>query len=506
MKRATETIAEQLAAMSQKIDSIERRIEMLETKNVNLAENLTMMITDVDECAAGSHYCHHSATCSNTAGSYVCVCNEGFEGDGVRCYETDECVLGAHNCDANALCINTVGSYRCACNRGFVGDGNNCTDVNECASRSDLCAPGVTCVNTPGSYRCTCEDCEARLLDPFCPAPFRRVGDECFHVLKDLHSWHTAAEECRRFGKRHGIARPVSAAEPQDIRALQTTILNRCIFFIYLSTLLPFSSFRLLLSTFPTVHILLSILPSSPIHLSYRSHPSIHPSFSLIRLSNLPIFLILYFFSIRLSSYPPISSISSPSAYLFSHLPHPPIHSALPLIHSSTLLPSSSIPTPSLYPTTLHLDPPILLPTASAYPHNPLPRSSIHLSSFSIHLSTHLPQPPILDLLRDSPIHSFIFFISLSYHPSFKSNYPPNFLPRPPNHLSIYPPVFVNHHLPSPLTHPPIHPTFSLIHLSTFLSIHTSPSTTYPPNPFLHPPIFHHLSLPPFPQLSAGRG
>ncbi|XP_042867087.1 fibrillin-1-like isoform X2 [Penaeus japonicus] len=223
MRRATETMAEQLAAMTQKIDNIERRLDLLETKNMNLVANLSMMVTDVDECAAGTHHCHHSATCSNTAGSFLCLCDDGYSGDGVRCYETDECVLGAHNCDVNANCINTAGSYMCACNNGFIGDGINCTDVDECASRSDLCAPGVSCVNTPGSYRCACVDCE----DHLCPPPFRRLGEECFHVLKDLHSWHSAMEECWRLGKRHGITRPVRVAEPRDIQALQTSILNK---------------------------------------------------------------------------------------------------------------------------------------------------------------------------------------------------------------------------------------------------------------------------------------
>ena len=29
--------------------------------------------------------CHVEAECNNTIGSYDCICNEGFEGDGFNC-------------------------------------------------------------------------------------------------------------------------------------------------------------------------------------------------------------------------------------------------------------------------------------------------------------------------------------------------------------------------------------------------------------------------------------
>ena len=35
---------------------------------------------DIDECA--SSQCHGDATCTNTAGSYTCSCNDGYFGDG----------------------------------------------------------------------------------------------------------------------------------------------------------------------------------------------------------------------------------------------------------------------------------------------------------------------------------------------------------------------------------------------------------------------------------------
>ena len=38
---------------------------------------------DVDECEAQP--CHPNATCIDTIGSYECVCNEGFDGNGRNC-------------------------------------------------------------------------------------------------------------------------------------------------------------------------------------------------------------------------------------------------------------------------------------------------------------------------------------------------------------------------------------------------------------------------------------
>ena len=40
-------------------------------------------VSDVDECL--SDPCDSNATCSNTAGSYICECNTGFSGSGFTC-------------------------------------------------------------------------------------------------------------------------------------------------------------------------------------------------------------------------------------------------------------------------------------------------------------------------------------------------------------------------------------------------------------------------------------
>ena len=41
-------------------------------------------VSDIDECK-GNHSCHVNATCTNTNGSYVCVCEPGFNGNGQSC-------------------------------------------------------------------------------------------------------------------------------------------------------------------------------------------------------------------------------------------------------------------------------------------------------------------------------------------------------------------------------------------------------------------------------------
>ena len=40
---------------------------------------------DIDECASNVHDCHSSASCTNTAGSFSCSCNNPYTGDGKTC-------------------------------------------------------------------------------------------------------------------------------------------------------------------------------------------------------------------------------------------------------------------------------------------------------------------------------------------------------------------------------------------------------------------------------------
>ena len=43
------------------------------------------------------------------------------------CAELNECFFGLDDCDDNAECTNTPGSFQCVCNTGYQGDGVLCT-------------------------------------------------------------------------------------------------------------------------------------------------------------------------------------------------------------------------------------------------------------------------------------------------------------------------------------------------------------------------------------------
>ena len=49
------------------------------------AHSLMLHLTDVDECLSGTHDCATTAKCSNSDGSFSCVCNKGYSGGGVTC-------------------------------------------------------------------------------------------------------------------------------------------------------------------------------------------------------------------------------------------------------------------------------------------------------------------------------------------------------------------------------------------------------------------------------------
>ena len=43
-----------------------------------------LLFLDTNECLLNST-CHPNATCNNTEGSYVCICDTGYDGDGFTC-------------------------------------------------------------------------------------------------------------------------------------------------------------------------------------------------------------------------------------------------------------------------------------------------------------------------------------------------------------------------------------------------------------------------------------
>ena len=112
-----------------------------------------VMFTDVNECDDGSVRCYYHSHCENTEGGYKCVCDPGYAPWGRMCMgkleakiklhcitttirhpaDINECRDGSSECDENAVCVNTPGSYMCICDVGFVGNGFTCKllEVND---------------------------------------------------------------------------------------------------------------------------------------------------------------------------------------------------------------------------------------------------------------------------------------------------------------------------------------------------------------------------------------
>ncbi|XP_028268830.1 adhesion G protein-coupled receptor E1 [Parambassis ranga] len=131
---------------------------------------------DIDECADDDEdypdpfgICGENAICSNTNGSFSCLCEDGYRsttsGPTLTCIDINECLEYKDFCGPNASCHNTLPHYSCICDEGFVsttgvewfrhGDNITCRDIDDC-EEEEFCGPNASCINTQGSYQCVC--------------------------------------------------------------------------------------------------------------------------------------------------------------------------------------------------------------------------------------------------------------------------------------------------------------------------------------------------------------
>ena len=93
--------------------------------------------------------------CTNTVGSFICDCYNGFTTEDHSCVDIDECEMKTV-CPKNSVCRNSDGDYSCMCDSGYTGD--ICEDIDECSGKLSKCDINSECKNTIGSFSCTCHE------------------------------------------------------------------------------------------------------------------------------------------------------------------------------------------------------------------------------------------------------------------------------------------------------------------------------------------------------------
>ena len=103
---------------------------------------------DIDECSEYRGFCKGNVHCTNTVGSYICGCRDGYRTGGfydTDCIDINEC-RNPDQCPKGALCVNTEGSFTCQCKDGYGG--RLCKDINECSLNKAKCDRNAFCQNS----------------------------------------------------------------------------------------------------------------------------------------------------------------------------------------------------------------------------------------------------------------------------------------------------------------------------------------------------------------------
>jgi hypothetical protein len=118
---------------------------------------------DVNECREDNQICDMNADCTNTEGSYQCMCHPNWTGTGHHCEDINECDNGSHNCSSLATCYNLPGSFDCKCKEGLKKVGEKCVGFcNEDVTRGDQ--GNFIWQQTPAGSKATA-NCELGVID-----------------------------------------------------------------------------------------------------------------------------------------------------------------------------------------------------------------------------------------------------------------------------------------------------------------------------------------------------
>eukprot|EP00095_Tigriopus_kingsejongensis_P012598 maker-scaffold642_size120736-snap-gene-0.27 protein:Tk12598 transcript:maker-scaffold642_size120736-snap-gene-0.27-mRNA-1 annotation:"GH13743" len=122
---------------------------------------------DIDECdksISPTGKCGVNAICSNSPGSFNCVCAKGFNGDPyIGCFDIDECAENRFICGREALCTNQVGSYSCQCYNGGQYDPSSLS----CQEKRRSCQSDQECIGNAVCFNGAC-NCQEPYVGPNC--------------------------------------------------------------------------------------------------------------------------------------------------------------------------------------------------------------------------------------------------------------------------------------------------------------------------------------------------
>ncbi|XP_065209284.1 nidogen [Planococcus citri] len=108
-------------------------------------------------CNTINSMCHPQAQCvyNSTAQAYKCICNAGFEGNGLEC---EASCFQNNFCDEHATCLEINGKAQCVCQSHYSGDGIHCIHSGMCNSDGD-CEDNEECAYNEVSvtYECKCK-------------------------------------------------------------------------------------------------------------------------------------------------------------------------------------------------------------------------------------------------------------------------------------------------------------------------------------------------------------